>query len=234
MKAFKRLAQVALFLVFAIAGYVFWTYPVVVSSSTEKQTPDLEILQAQKKEAQEKTAIAAAVVSAEAFPQETQDKVKILNEIFVSKNDNDPRMDKELRVLSEADKKALRQAYQKLPLESRNDRGTIVFLLGRNLKTKEDYAFLKDVLLEAPCLSLENCFQNVPRNTESETHQDHVGNGMALVLDYPQLNALKAMQKHPAQSSELKTVEADLLQMAASSRSSLISDLAQEIQTSRQ
>jgi hypothetical protein len=129
--------------------------------------------------------------------QSASPQLRILEQIFVSKNDNDPRLDTELRTLDEPTKAAFRAKYASLPLEKRNERGTLVFLLGRNLVTPEDYAFLKTVLSEAPCLSLADC----NRAMESELgDSDHQADSLGIVLAYPQITALKAIEKARATS----------------------------------
>ena len=73
---------------------------------------------------------------------ETARKIQILNEIFQSKNDNDPRLDRDFNQLTLEEKQALEQQYDQLSTESRNERGTIVFLIGKNLSTQKDFDFL--------------------------------------------------------------------------------------------
>lgn len=94
--------------------------------------------------------VKAAPAGAPAVTDKTATQLRILGEIFVSKNDNDPRLDSDLRKLDEEAKAAFRAKYRALPPELRNERGTIVFLLGRNLTTAGDYAFMKNVLSEPP------------------------------------------------------------------------------------
>jgi len=73
-------------------------------------------------------------------------QARILDQILSSKNDDDPRLDTDLKLLSEETKTVFRAKYRAMPPEKHNERGTIVFLLGRNLKTAQDYLFFKEVL----------------------------------------------------------------------------------------
>jgi hypothetical protein len=82
---------------------------------------------------------------------------QIFTEVLLSKNDNDPRLDHELRHLSPTLKKALETQYSLLPDEKRNERGLVVFLVSRDLSSVEDLQFLESVYQESPCLSLANC-----------------------------------------------------------------------------
>src|SRR5215210_5756384 len=79
------------------------------------------------------------------------DKLEILEEIFQTKNDNDPRLDQEFNQLTPKAKEALEEKYRQLTPESRNERGTIVFLLGKNLSSEEDFKFLREVVSEKRC-----------------------------------------------------------------------------------
>src|SRR6185312_6789894 len=77
-------------------------------------------------------------------------KVEELKTILLSRNDNDPRLDLDFNGLNAADKRAFRKLYRDTKIEKRNERGTIVYLLGRNLTAPEDWKFLRDVALEPP------------------------------------------------------------------------------------
>jgi hypothetical protein len=117
-------------------------------------------------------------------------KVEVLEEILKSKNDNDPRLDTEFKTLSKPLKLALARKYNELKAESLNERGTIVFLLGRNLKSSQDFAFIKKVLSEHPCQSLNDC-QKIP---ESSDPDEEGVNEITLV--YPQIVALKSIETY--------------------------------------
>jgi hypothetical protein len=169
-------------------------------------------------------------LSMEAVDPQSQQQLKTLEEILASHNDNDPRMDSELRVLSENAKHLLQKKYHALPAENRNDRGTIVFLLGRNLKTANDFAFFKDVLNETPCLSLSDCSKAEPpmANAEQSEHQG----GFAVALAYPQMMALQALEKQlgSSQSENAK----DLVAEAKHSRVPEVAKYAEKIELKSQ
>ncbi len=121
----------------------------------------------------------------------SQAQVKILDEVLTSRNDNDPRLDRELKTLNPSARSAFRTRYQTLPKEDRNGRGTVVFLLGRNLETLEDLGFLEDVLNEAPCFSLDDCVRDTKAAVGDDAHHDST---IEITLAYPQLAALSALE----------------------------------------
>jgi hypothetical protein len=125
---------------------------------------------------------------------QVQAQLQILSEILKSKNDNDPRMDRDLKVLSEASKAKFREAYKALPMESRNDRGTIVFLLGRNIANENDLKFFDEVLSEPACKSIQDCSKDEP-GTAHRDHEEHQG-GMAVALAYPQMVTLHGLKNY--------------------------------------
>ena len=153
-------------------------------------------------------------------------KLEVLHEILSAHNDNDPRLDKELRVLDEPTKKLFREHYSSLPREEQNQRGTIVFLLGRNLTTPEDFEFLGGVLRESPCLSLENCETPPARANREETTND-------LALSYAQavvLNSLENFLKDGgANTSSMRETAVALVKESAQSRSPVIARLGQKL-----
>ena len=170
--------------------------------------------------------------------EEAEQKLRMLDDVMLSKNDNDARLDKELRMLNEETRRLFRDKYKSLPLERRNDRGLIVFLLGRNLSKREDFEFLQQVVSEEPCLSLADC-QQVDRNSSHDS--DHQS-GNAIVLVYPQLVAIKALSKYlsgensangrasPA-ADELRTQALDALADARHSKNLKIASLAASVET---
>jgi len=117
-----------------------------------------------------------------------QAKVELLRSLLRAHNDNDRRLDTEFNGLSPETKELFRREYRALPLEKRNQRGTIVFLLGRNLAEPEDWAFLREVVSEPPCLSLADCVGKPSSGGEE-------GLGDEVTLAYPQLVALKAAER---------------------------------------
>lgn len=143
-------------------------------------------------------------------PEDTNPKVRVLAEILGTGNDNDPRLDSEFKSLSDQDKQALRTYYQNLKLENRNGRGTAVFLLGRNLETKEDMQFMIEVLSESPCLSLSDC--SMAEAAEMSDSDEH-GSVDAVTLVYPQIVAIKGLER-ASQDTEFKKRFSDQLESA--------------------
>ncbi|MDE2141488.1 MAG: hypothetical protein KGL74_02765 [Elusimicrobia bacterium] len=133
------------------------------------------------------------------FSAQPSGKLRTLNEILGSRNDNDPRLDSDFNSLSPEDKRRFRQDYAMIPRESRNERGTIVYLLGKNMATAEDWTFLRDVAGEPPCLSLANCAK--PPNGEGDPGDD-------VTLAYPSLVALKRAQKALEEGTATKEARA--------------------------
>jgi len=113
-------------------------------------------------------------------------QLETLEEIFRSRNDNDPRLDRDFNSLSPEAKSLLREKYAALPRERRNERGTIVYLIGRNPSAPEDWSFLREAAAEPPCLSLADCSKS---GTAEAEHGDEV------TLAYPALVALKQAQR---------------------------------------
>ncbi len=154
---------------------------------------------------------------------ETLRKLQILKEIFTSKNDNDPRLDQDLKELTPHTKQALEEKYNSLHTELRNERGTLVFLIGRNLNSKEDFDFFRKVVSEAPCLSLNDCTNSINTSDSSDDN-----NAVEITLNYPQIVALKSLKsyliKNPS-SPEAKSV----LEEALKSKSRLVAQMASEI-----
>lgn len=118
-------------------------------------------------------------------------RLATLDQVLASKNDNDPRLDGELRTLSEDSKRLFRARYGALAREARNERGTVVFLLGRNLAKVADVEFLSEVLAEEPCLGLASCSE--PPAPSKHDHE-HIASADEVTLAYPQLVALKAAE----------------------------------------
>ena len=112
--------------------------------------------------------------------------VNELEAILKSRNDNDPRLDADFNSLSGQEKEQFEILYRRQPPEKRNERGTIVYLLGKNLRDADDWAFLRGVVQEPPCLSLADCSK---KGTGGE------GLGDDVTLAYPALVALKSAQR---------------------------------------
>ncbi len=144
--------------------------------------------------AQEAHAPAAApkVFSPDSFSPEVQTKLAVLDQILKSKNDNDPRLDTEFRNLTPEMKAALEQKYAEMVPEDRNGRGTIVFLLGREMNSPEDLEFMKQVLSEPPCLSLANCGKEMQASRGGDEDSTL---GVSTTLAYPQEMAIAWLEK---------------------------------------
>ena len=127
---------------------------------------------------------------AKSLNEEDRKKMAILKEIFSTHNDNDPRMDTELLKLSPELKQAMVEFYRADPPEKLNERGTIVFLLGRNISSKEDVDFIQGVMMEKPCMSLADCSKVATGGSDEESHLEAINETTA---SYPQLNGLKAL-----------------------------------------
>lgn len=157
-------------------------------------------------------------------------KLQVLDEILSSRNDNDQRLDTEFRDLTPAMKAELRKKYFALPDEDRNGRGTLVFLLGREIKTAEDVAFISEVLKEPPCQSLTDCAHK-PSTNEVDEHAAMAG---AVTLVYPQLVAIKSfertlMEGMPAKNRTRAGIQdaiLDALRAAENSGQSKVADAA--------
>ncbi|MCM2277134.1 MAG: hypothetical protein NDJ89_03595, partial [Oligoflexia bacterium] len=162
-------------------------------------------------------------------PLNSQDsrKFRMLEEILVSRNDNDPRLDRELKGLSPELKAALRAKYQQLPAEDRNGRGTIAFLVGREAAQPEDFEFLGRILSEPACLSLADCTREPPAVAAEELHLEGT---TEVTLAYPQLVALKWLEtdrplEGPAREAALRALES-----AKRSNNPIVSRKAAEIE----
>lgn len=129
-------------------------------------------------------------------------QLKTLEEILASRNDNDPRLDRDFNELSVEAKRLFREKYSRTPPELRNDRGTIVYLLGRNLTSAEDWAFLRTVVGEPACLSLFDCAK------EPRLRADHGESGDEVTLAYPALVALNRAERALKSGSAASVQEA--------------------------
>jgi hypothetical protein len=121
---------------------------------------------------------------------------KIFQEVITSRNDNDPRVDQELRTLSPQMHEALRRTYQQMPAENRNSRGLVVFLIARDLTSVEDAQFLTAIYQEQPCLSMADCSQA----GTSDPHMDAVNQTS---LNYPQLAGLYQLEHRLESAPEI-------------------------------
>lgn len=188
---FKKYAPAIIALLLLIAGLLWRNNffhqqdEVVNAPKANSETPIATITPTPANTPQEK------LETPEVLSEITQKQVSVLKEILASHNDNDPRMDRELKVLSAETKAIFRKIYKDIPAEKRNDRGTIVFLLGRNLSEPEDFDFINEVLNEPRCLSLADC-NRIEVGGLSKEHDEHQG-GFNVSLAYPQLVSLHSL-----------------------------------------
>lgn len=126
---------------------------------------------------------------------EEQQKLVTLNEVLAARNDNDPRLDTAFRALTPGAKALFRSRYSGLTPESRNERGTVVYLLGRNLSSEEDLTFFKQVLSEPPCRSLADCGKPADTVLREDSHLESANE---VTLAYPQIVALKSFESYLA------------------------------------
>lgn len=164
-----------------------------------------------------------------AVSEQDRKQLSTLNEILSSRNDNDMRLDTDLKVLSAGAKSLLRKRYQEIRPESRNDRGTIVFLLGRNITSEEDIGFMDQVLNELPCRSLANCREDIPPQTDDHGHGEM---GLEVTLAYPQIYALKGLERVLDRGSNdlLYANAMDSLRRAKASSTPKIAEMARELE----
>ena len=150
---------------------------------------------------------------------EARATLALLEEILASRDDNDPRLDREFVGLSAEEKALFRAAYAARPRERLNERGTIVYLLGRNLTAPEDWAFLREVAAEPPCLSLADCAK------ASAAAGEH---GDAVTIAYPSLVALR--QAHRAAAEGAPAAETrSVLEAARTSKAPAVTRLARAL-----
>lgn len=147
----------------------------------------------------------AGCVAPRAAP-DARSKVAALEDILRSRNDNDPRLDRDFDGLSEEAKRLFREKYRALAPERRNERGTIVYLLGKNLRSADDWSFFRAVAAEPPCLSLSDC------STASAAAVGGGESGDEVTLAYPSLVALRqavrAAELGASRSEARKVLEA--------------------------
>lgn len=120
----------------------------------------------------------------------------VFQEVVNSRDDNDPRIDQELRNLSPRMHENLRKTYQQLPMESRNSRGLIAFLIARDLQSVQDAEFLKGIYEEEPCRSMSDC-------TKAEASDPHADATNQTSLNYPQLAGLYQLEQRLEKNPEI-------------------------------
>ena len=144
---------------------------------------------------------------------EDQKKVSALEQILLSRNDNDPRIDTELKNLSPQVKAALVSKYRSWSPEKFNERGTVVFLIGREIRNPGDVDFLKSVLQEKPCLNISDCSKHPEAHTGDDDHREMINE---TTIRYPQLMALSALREKYLSLKEKPEGQEELLRSVRS------------------
>lgn len=220
MKRSLIAAGVALVLVlFAWLGWKSWTPapPAVVFPETEASAPAPVQPGAPRAENPLPGAVRISAASAA--------QLQLLNEVLANRDDNDPRLDQSFRRLSPEAKQVFRDRYRQLPLEKRNERGTVVYLLGQNIQEPADFAFFREVLAEAPCLSMSDC------SKEMKTEDAHLEGGIETSLAYPQIVSLKQMERILESARGGGQIEAlATIRMAKNARMTLVAKMAAEME----
>lgn len=120
----------------------------------------------------------------------------IFQKVVTSRNDNDPRVDQEMKNLSPQMHEGLRKKYHEIPAENRNSRGLVAFLIARDLQSTDDVRFLTSIYQETPCLSMSDC-------SRPEAADPHTESTIQTSLNYPQLAGLYQLEQKLERSPEL-------------------------------
>lgn len=137
-----------------------------------------------------------------------QKKWFTLLQILESKSDNDPRIDTELKGLSPLFKNTLALHYSELKPERFNERGTLVFLVGREIVNPGDVDFMRTVLTEKPCLSVSDCSRAPVAHAGEDDHREMMNE---TTIRYPQLMALRALKQRWSELLKDSTGQGDLM-----------------------
>ena len=190
----KRVLPLALLLVVAIAFGRFFLLrpetltPVFIKKETALTVPEIE---PGKNESPSTLASHGTLLN-----DQEKLQLQVFYEILKSKNDNDSRFDTTLKNLSAEVKLALEKQYHEMKPELRNERGTIAFLIGREMAegrgTVKDVEFIRSILLEKPCLSLSDCSKAATGQTVEEQHLEAINETTG---NYPQLMSLREMKQ---------------------------------------
>ncbi len=179
----------------------------------------------QKFESSEKQAPA---VTPQNLSGEDKKKFETFEQILSSKNDNDPRMDSELSNLSPQMHQALRDRYQTLAAENRNGRGTVAFLIARDLQSVTDLDFLKSIYQESPCLGFRSC-------SVADPQDPHFSGVNQTSLEYPQLVTLYQLDRQLdadpslAKNPEFRKALSDLVREARQFPSAAVQQKANDL-----
>jgi hypothetical protein len=210
---------------FGLGLTVWWMY----SAEETVSTPRKVVFESPPQQVQVKSEVAIQKNNIERAPASSitqARKLAVLQEILDSKNDNDPRLDTDFKTLNESEKIALQEKYLSYTPEKLNERGTLIYLLGRNIENKKDLKFMEYVLNEKPCLSMSNCSIEAPAPTGEAAHLASIDK---ITLSYPQIVAIKSIE--PLLSSDrgndtLKTLARKNLESATHSKSSVVAHMA--------
>jgi len=147
------------------------------------------------------------------FSAQEKSQWATFEDILKTKNDNDPRLDQDLKKISSRFREALYEKYAQLPPEDHSRRGLVAYLIARNGSSIEDMQFLKKIFQEPPCLSMADC-KSAPVN--QDPHHTSVDQ---TTLVYEQLSVLYLLERQISQNPSLLN--------DAASRSGFIQVLAQ-------
>jgi hypothetical protein len=153
-------------------------------------------------------------------------KLALLQEILDSKDDNDPRLDSDFKTLNDSEKKAIQEKYLSYTPEKLNERGTLIYLLGRNIENEKDLKFMEYVLNEKPCLSMANCAVRGPTPTGEAAHLASIDK---ITLAYPQIVTIKSIGNQLAQNKlnpELRPLARKNLEAATRSKNAVVAQMA--------
>lgn len=155
----------------------------------------------------------AAVPGASPPDAETSERVArqmaVLDEVLKARNDNDSRLDSELKDLGPQARTKVLQRYERTPPERRNERGTLVFLIARDPRGEADERFLASVLDEPPCLSLGDCSK-----APAKIDPHHSGTDEK-TLAYPQLVVLYHAERELRSDDPIQRQRGERLARAA-------------------
>jgi hypothetical protein len=198
-----------------IGAAVFYFFPKsssVISVQTEKANPSSEAtpmpIEINKVDGDKQAEILKN------FSRNEEKKWRLISDVLTKKTDNDPLVDAELINLSPELKEKIIETYQKTPMEDRNGRGFLAFLISRDLNSAKDIEFLRSIYEEQPCLSLSNC----SANGVEDPHLDSINN---VSLNYPQMVTLyqinKKIQTDPSIFSD-QSIRAEIDQLLREAR----------------
>ncbi|GIL21275.1 MAG: hypothetical protein BroJett041_23890 [Candidatus Jettenia caeni] len=156
---------------------------------SQQQTQIQEMKQDQSAQPKPEITPESHPIDLSAASERDQKLIQELDQIILSKNDNDPRIDKDFKGMSQALHRLLEEKYNSYPLEKRAERGMIAFLLARDMSTVQDVDFINQVFSESPCLSLEDCSAPPTSSDPHHTATDQMS------LNYPQMAALYQFEK---------------------------------------